>query len=246
MAVVSFPSAKGSMTRSSFSMIARVGMATLLATAPSVVHAQLTGYDNRAAFLSGITGSTSVETFESFAAGTLITNQLAGVGSVSGVNRFGSATGVFVSSSASMPFPMFTSGTPLPSGTKFLSVNMANPSFATGSILLTMLEGSTAIGAFVADGAPLSGFSIELFNGSASLGTVSVGPRTLPNSFVGVTSVATFTSARFFGVNSNDSWGLDNLEFNTASVVPEPSSWALSAAGLLAIAAMSARRRKSA
>jgi len=199
-------------------------MMTVVVASPKA-QASLTGFDNHASF-EAAAGPTTLNTFESFASGTPITT-LPGITSVSGLDSGGTPVGVFVTSDTDLPFAMFTPGT-LPSETNFLSNDLSSPTFATGSITFTLASPATAIGAFVADGAPLGDFSIEVFNGTTSLGTITVGPRTLPDSFVGVVSTEAFTSARFFSVNTSDSWGLDNLEFSAATpAVPEPSSLAV-------------------
>jgi hypothetical protein len=64
----------------------------------------------------------------------------------------------------------------------------------------------------VADGAPLGGFGIEVFDGPNSLGFITVPARTLPNSFVGVISTVPFDSATFYAIDEDDSWGLDDVE----------------------------------
>lgn len=86
----------------------------------------------------------------------------------------------------------------LPSSPNFISNDMsASGWYATGSLTFNFSGPMTAIGAYVADGAPLGGFSIELFDGSGSLGSISVGARTLPDSFIGIVSTLPFTSAKF-------------------------------------------------
>lgn len=86
-----------------------------------------------------------------------------------------------------------------PSSPDFISNDMsASGWYATGSLIFNFSGPMTAIGAYVADGAPLGGFSIELFDGSGSLGNISVGARTLPDSFIGIVRTLSFTSAKFY------------------------------------------------
>lgn len=214
-----------------------VGLVLVSLTASA--HAVLVPFTSRPAFAAAA-GSTNVITFESFASGTVITNQLApqGIATVSGVDSSAIPRDVKVTSDTALPFPMFTPGT-LPSETNFLSVDMASPAFATGSITFGFpAVPKTAIGAFIADGAPTGNFSIQVFNGATSLGTITVPPRMLPDSFVGVVSDQPFTSAVFFANSNVDSWGMDNLEFNA---VPEPACAATLLIGALAV--FSRRRR---
>ena len=203
-------------------LVAIFGLVVIGLAAPA--RAVLTPFTSRAVFAAAA-GNTTLVTFENFASGTVITNQLApqGIAQVSGVDSSATPRNVTVTSDTQLPFPMFTPGT-LPSETNFLSVDMSAPAFATGRITFGFPQvPKTAIGAFIADGAPTGNFSIELFNGANSLGSITVGPRTLPDSFVGVTSTQPFTSAVFFANSTVDSWGLDNLEFNA---VPEPACMA--------------------
>jgi hypothetical protein len=224
---------------------ALVAATVVTATVPGQVAAQLTSFTSQPAFAAAA-GATSVITFESFLDGTAITNQLAGIDAVSGINAFSLPASVRVGSSATLPFPMFVAGT-LPSETNFLSIDMGGVNAAAGSITFDLASSpKNAIGAFIADGAPLGGFNIELFNGALSLGSISVGPRTLPDAFVGVTSVASFTRAVFSAASTVDSWGLDNLEFSAAvTVTPEPASLALVATGVLALGGAWRRRRSA-
>lgn len=171
-------------------------------------------------------GSTILINFEAFADGQQITTQLQtdGISLVSGVSTHG-ATDQFVSASTSLTFGMFVPGT-LPTEPNFLSNCTCGNIFGTGSLTFDMDGPTTAIGAFIAEGAPLDNFSIELFDGVNSLGTITVPPVALPNSFTGVVSDTPFDRAVFFAVNPNDSWGVDNLEHNGQQPLPvEAASW---------------------
>ncbi len=192
---------------------------------PSSDRAVLTAYADQPTF-SAAAGATVVIDFEDQASGTVVTNHYAGAGiaMISGTSDLG-ATSQYVYSSAGLPFPMFTAGT-LPSETNFLANNWNAPIYCTGKISFELVSTSTAIGAFVADGSPLGDFAIELFDeDSNSLGAISVSPRTLPDSFVGVISDTPFKSATFYSMDAFDSWGLDNLEFLPGSTATEEGTW---------------------
>lgn len=191
----------------------------------------LTAYTDHAAWAAAA-GTTTLINFEQFASGTLITTQLDTycIPLVTGTSEHEvppGPTDQFVTSSADLPFPMFTPGT-LPSEPNFLSNDLTFPGgpAATGTITFHLAAPTTAIGAYVADGAPLGDFRIEVFDGNTSLGTITVGPRTLPNSFAGVVSDAAFNRATFFAESDIDSWGLDNLEHNCSGATPvETTTW---------------------
>lgn len=209
-----------------FKCVLRAVVTLSLISATFTTSAAVIGYTNQATFATAA-GGVTVETFEGLALGAISSLPSLNIGSMSGLG------GQFIGSSAALPFPMFVP--PLPSGTKFLSNNMASPTFATGSIDFFFNAPITAVGAFVADSAPLGGFSIEVFIGNASQGIITVGARTLPDSFVGITSNIAFDHARFLAVSAGDSWGLDNLQVNSATRVPEPASLALISLGLLGL-----------
>jgi hypothetical protein len=202
----------------------------------------LTGYDDHGAWSAALGCATTKLGFDSIASGTQITTQLAaqGIASVTGNSaQVSGPTTQWVTASSSLPFPMFQAGT-LPSEPNFLSNDLSAPVYATGDIHFDFVSPVTAAGAFVADQAPLAGFAIEVFSGGTSLGTISVGPRTLPSSFVGVVSTIPFDAATFFALSAFDSWGLDDVEFCsggakiycTAKVNSQGCAPAIAAAGI--------------
>jgi hypothetical protein len=182
----------------------------------------LTLYTNLALWQAAAGANRTLINFEQYAHGTRITDQLPCITLVSGTFQ-NNPVSQFVYSSANLPFPMFTAGT-LPSEPNFLSNLIDPPVFATGTITFAMAGPTTAIGAFVADGAPLGDFNIEVFDGQQSLGTVTSPPRTLPDSFIGVVSTDPFDRATFRATSDVDSWGLDNLEHNCAAATPVAAS----------------------
>ena len=206
-------------------------------------NASVIGYSDHATWLAAV-GATFLETFDGLPTGPVGSLPSIGVTSMSGTNAGGSAVGQFITNEFALPFPMFNP--PLPSAPNFISNDMSqNGGFATGQITFGFSSPRTAIGAFVADSAPLGGFSIELFAGAMSLGSISVGPRTLPDSFVGITTDTPFTAAKFGALNIIDSWGLDNLEVSTAvTSVPEPLTFVALLPGFAALG-FAAKRRKS-
>ncbi len=185
----------------------------------------ITGYTVHSSWLAAA-GATTTVYFESFSSGTIITTQLYsyGISMVTGESGTGVAVDQIVLSSANLPFPMFTPGT-LPSEPNFISNDLASPYYGTGSITLELTHNATAIGAYIADGSPLDDFCIEVFDGAVSLGMASVGPRTLPDSFMGIISDDSFDKAVFFAASTTDSWGLDNLELNDSGSALESGTW---------------------
>ena len=185
----------------------------------------LTGYTDYDAWRALFEHSLLAE-FEEFASGTMITDQLVGygVGLVDGSSINGE-TAQYVYSSLELPFPMFTVGT-LPSETNFLANNWDPPIYCTGEIVFELGWLTGAIGAYIADGAPLDGFAIEVFDGDTSLGTITVPPRTLPaEAFIGIYSDTWFDKARFYATNETDSWGLDNLEIMSTILPTASATW---------------------
>ncbi len=185
----------------------------------------VTGYTSHTSWLAAA-GTTTTVFFESISSGTSITTQLDsfGISMVTGESGAGAPVDQIVLSSAALPFAMFTAGT-LPSEPNFISNDLSSPYYGTGEIVLELNHNATAIGAYVADGAPLDNFCIEVFNGAVSLGFIAVTPRTLPDSFVGIISDDPFNKAVFYAASTTDSWGLDNLELNDSGSALESGTW---------------------
>ena len=184
----------------------------------------VTAYTDHAAWLAAA-GTTTLIDFEAFGDGQLITTELApyGIAMVTGESAHGDPL-QYVTASTSLPFPMFTVGT-LPTEPNFLSNDLNAPVYATGSITFELVSPSYAIGAYVADASPLDNFAIEVFSGGSSVGMISVPPRTLPSSFVGIVSTVAFDEATFYSVSPNDSWGLDNVELGGDYTATGKGTW---------------------
>ena len=174
----------------------------------------LDGYTDRADWAADVGGSIRTLTFEEFGDGQHVrfALQSQGIAEVTGYNpNLDMNVRQFVTASESLPFPMFDEGT-LPTEPNFLSNNLAAPLFGNGALTFHFTAPTTAVGGFIADGSPLGDFTIELFDEGVSLGVVSLPPRTLPDSFVGVVSSVPFTSARFRPEVDSDAWGIDCVE----------------------------------
>ncbi len=177
----------------------------------------VTGYTDRNTWAAAAGGSPTLVDFDSLADGTLVTGTGAlipfGVQDTSGYSvHVGGPTPQYVYCSCTLNFPMFIAGT-LPSEPNYFANDRQPPGYATGEFTLEFVQATTATGAYIADQSPLDGFTIEVYDsGGSSLGSITVPPRTLPDSFVGIVSTVPFASAKYVSVSIFDSWGIDNLE----------------------------------
>lgn len=220
-------------------MKTQLSVMAILCGAALSSQAAISGYSDHGLWAAAAS-PTALETFDALSTGAVTSLASVGVTSMSGLNYLGASVGQTITNEFALPFPMFIAGT-LPTSPNFISNDMSpSGGYATGSLTFTFGGPTTAVGAYVADGAPLGGFSIELFDGATSLGSISVGLRTLPDSFVGIVSTLAFTSAKFSAETLGDSWGLDNLE---VSAVPEPETYVLMLAGLAAVGTIARRRQ---
>ena len=199
--------------------------------------ADVTQYDNEALFYGALT-SPLHENFDGFSSGELITT-LPGVkvSGVSGANYNGIPVSQFVTAQEDLPFSMLAGQDTSSLPNLFSNDLTPGGGFGTGAITFQFLTAMNAIGFYVADGARLDPFCIELYSNATLVGVVhSDGPQVLPNSFLGVTSSISFDSATFGSLSTTDSWGIDDLYTQAA---PAPGALAL-----LALAAMRPRRRR--
>jgi hypothetical protein len=201
-----------------FALFAAFGSHATSAFAAPIQASQPTAYTDRMTWLAAAGGSTTLVDFESVPAGVPITTQLAsyGIANVSGMSVFESppgATTQFVSSSTSLPFPMFTAGT-LPSETHFLSNRMTPGVYACGEVTFQFGTPTRAIGMYAAGLMTTAHFVIDISDGATSLGSISLPSAQLPNSFFGLVSAQPFTIATCHSDSTVDSWGLDDLEFD--------------------------------
>jgi hypothetical protein len=202
--------------------------------------ATTTKHETLGSFFAQAPANIVVEDFDSIASGTLITN-LSGIMSVTGftTNPSPRSADVYVISENDMPFPML-SGHSTTSPPNLLAIHPYGTPHATGEITFEFESEQIALGFFVADGAPLGTFRIDIYMGNNLLDSVSSDTfKTLPDSFFGVTCDFTFDRAVFGSNNEDDSWGIDNLYY-----VPEPATICLLGLGALSLL-RSSRRRSS-
>ncbi len=197
----------------------------------SLPAAAATTYTNQASFFTAMGGAVTTEDFESYSAGTVITNQLTDIALVTTDGDNGSVQAE-IGSIAGLPFPM-TNGLPTSSGDRFLSSELASGVFASAGLNFMLVGGTSGVGFYVVDGSPLGGFKIDIFNGAVLVDTATFGAQTLPSSFIGLTSTQTFDSFAIDSLSDVDSWGIDDLSIGT---IPEPGTALLVGFGLVGMA----------
>ena len=227
------------MSRRTVSLGCALTAVGLMMLAPAGAQAATIGFTDLATFQAAA-GTTTTESFETFATGTVITNQLAGVSLVSTDGDNGS-TQAQVGSISALPFAM-TGGLPTSSGDRFLSSELASPIFATAGLSFDLASYHSAAGFFVVDGGPLGGFQFDLFDGATLVGGFTFGPQILPSSFVGLTSTLPFNRIVIDAVSGSDSWGIDDFTLDSTAV-PEPAMLWLAGMGLAGFAGRRLGRR---
>ncbi|UCG56914.1 MAG: hypothetical protein JSU70_18875 [Phycisphaerales bacterium] len=212
----------------------------VLVAAAAPASAAITAYTDEASFLAAL-GSATTEDFEGYAAGTVITSQLTGISMVSTDGENGSLQAE-IGSIAGLPFPM-TAGLPTSSGDRFLSSELAPPTYATAGLIFDLDMDYNGVGFYVVDGAPLGGFDISLYSGGGLYASANFPAQTLPNSFIGLISTVGFDSVEIDSLHSGDSWGIDDLSIGSISVIPAPGALLLSGLGTGIVSWL--RRRRS-
>ena len=183
-----------------------------------------------------VLGGTPLTTFEGFAEGTLMQNQVAGV-------TFGQTP---LAGRPQIDNSPFLFGYVASSGTGVLTGSLEGgyPFVTVAGLTMTFAAPVSAAEVFFSDTAPLGTYTISAFDVS----------NVLLESFVlGGTSIARYVGfqygsdqiSRFVvgpGSAFGDAFAIDDLR--VARAVPEPSSWALMAMGAAALAALRRRRRR--
>lgn len=197
-------------------------LAVFVLVGASTTVASVDKYENEASFLGAL--STPLhEDFDNFTSGQLVTSlPSVNVTGVSGINSVGDPVSQYVTAQADLPFSML-SGLDTSSLPNFFSNDLsAAAHFGTGSITFNFDSAMDAVGFFIADGSPLGTFHIALYDSGGLIAEIdSDFPKTLPNSFLGVTSTTPFNQVTFGSNSTVDSWGIDDLYLQ---VVPEPAT----------------------
>lgn len=171
-----------------------------------------------------------VETFESFASGTIITNQL---------------PGLLVTAGNGGNAKIATASNPVVPGEPQGIYNDAPGVFSTGfefPLIFDFVDTGLSIGAIVDFGVVGDGLKLTAYDGVGGTGNVLGTATTLSEVFIGI-NVPGIKSAVFEKIGPNSpSWLLDNLTYEVSSTtVPEPGSLVLLGSGVLALA----RRRRT-
>lgn len=185
-----------------------------------------------------VLGGTPLTTFEGFAEGTLMQNQVAGV-------TFGQTPLAGRPQIDNSPF-LFGYGASSGTGVLTGSLEGGYPFVTVAGLTMTFAAPVSAAEVFFSDTAPLGSFTISAFNANnvllESFLIGGAGPSIAR--YVGFQYGSDQISRFRVGPSSafGDAFAIDDLR--VARAVPEPSSWALMAMGAAALAALRRRRRR--
>ena len=186
---------------------------------------------------TSVLGGTPLTTFEGFAEGTLIQNQIAGV-------TFGQTPLAGRPQIDNFPF-LF--GYVASSGVGVLTGSLEGgyPFVTVAGLTMTFSAPVAAAEVFFSDNSALGSYTISAFDTnnvlleSFALDDAGIGIARYVGFQYGSAQISRFAVGP--GSASNDAFAIDDLRV-VADAVPEPSSWALMAMGAAALAALRRRR----
>lgn len=170
-----------------------------------------------------------VETFESYGTGTIITNQL---------------IGLTVSAADGGAASIATATTPVVPGEAQGIYNNLGETF-TSALIFDFLIAGSSIGAIVDFGDIGSGLQIVAYDGAGGTGNILGTASTLTETFIGVNAAGIQSAVFSQAGQSNATWLLDNLTYDTdqGTAVPAPATLVLFGLALTGLGW--SRRRKA-
>lgn len=171
-----------------------------------------------------------VENFESFGDGTIITNQL---------------TGLTVTAADGGDASIASASFPVVAGEPLGIYNTAGSIGFQSALIFDFLTLGSSIGAIVDFGGFGTGLQIVAYDGVGGTGNILGTASTLTEAFIGVNAVGIRSAVFSQAGQTNATWLLDNLTYDTdpGTRVPVPATLALFGLGL---AGLSWSRRKKA